>query len=122
MALQPVSLVGPADDPAGAVLDLGHHLVGPAAVSGGPWSPGGGEMAFSWWLVLVQGGPMMTVRVSSGVLAANHLAPTQVSWAEFVSLRHTLKIYQAEENSPQNIKGRKINKTLVRINSLIVLI
>ena len=80
LALQPVHLVtvGDHSEAVSGGLDLGHYLAGASLAVTGPWSPGGGEMAFSSWLLVVQGGPLLTLRVSAGVMAAGHLKPLQV--------------------------------------------
>ena len=86
IALNPVQLAGAGEEDHAAIgnlLDLGTHFkAAPRTVKGGAWAPVGERtgtgMAFTTFLVRVQGGPLVTVRFTTGVLTDGLLSPLQV--------------------------------------------
>ena len=88
IALNPVQLAGAGEEDhasaGGNLLDLGTHFkAAPRGVKGGAWAPVGERrtgtgLAFTTFLVRVQGGPLVTVRFTTGVLTDGLLSPLQV--------------------------------------------
>ena len=93
IALNPIQLSSPGEeDQSGTLLDIGQFFKSPIIVKDGSWSPTKPgihapalAMDFTFFLVRIQGGPLLTFRISSGVLADGRLGPLQVMFVNTVS-------------------------------------
>ena len=61
-------------------MDLGLYFRQPVTVRGCGWSEAATKADLSLFLVRLQGGPLLTLRVNGGVYTQGRLGPTQVTF------------------------------------------